>query len=189
MDLSIVITVFNKEQYIRRCLESCVNQKSGSLGVDYELVIVNDGSSDGSQRVIDEYKELYPSIKVLKQENQGLSMARNNGLKFVDGKYVWFVDADDKISTEAYFLIKSVIYEDPDVIPIYAKYDGESTIHNEIPCTLSKGEDVLESYLWEEAPFYIINTAFLEINKISFIPGIYHEDSEFTPRMLCYAEM
>ena len=189
MLLSIIITVYNKEKYLERCLNSCINQRGGILGVDYEIVIINDGSTDGSQKIIDTYSDRYSSFKVIVQENQGLSIARNNGMKYAKGKYIWFVDADDSISLESVYILKNSINEEPDVLPMYAIYDGETFIHNEIPSDLITGEDVLASFKWEEcAPFFFLRKGFLEEHKISFIPGIYHEDSEFTPRMLCFAK-
>lgn len=189
MIVSIIITVFNKEEYIKRCLDSCVVQESSLLGVDYEIIVVNDGSSDNSAGIIGEYSIKFPSIAVIEQKNQGLSMARNNGLKIAKGDYIWFVDADDAISKSSIQSVKTVVRDNPDIIPIYAKYDGDDTIRNNIPETTRNGKDVILSEKWEEcAPFFIIKKAFLIEKSIFFIPGIYHEDSEFTPRILCNAK-
>ena len=91
--LSIIIPVYNVEKYIRSCLISIFNQ-----GLDYEqfeVIIVNDGTTDGSLEVIKDIIDSHSNICVIEQTNQGMSIARNNGLRRAKGKYVMFVDSDD----------------------------------------------------------------------------------------------
>ena len=91
--LSIIIPVYNTSRYLRKCLDSIVCQNiDNNL---YEVIVVNDGSPDEAQDIIDEYINKYPHLLAIKQQNQGLSVARNNGLKAATGLYVWFVDSDD----------------------------------------------------------------------------------------------
>ena len=97
MKLSIIIPVYNVEQYVGRCLQSCLSQ-SHVKADDYELVIVNDGTKDNSMQVVEEMTRGCTNITVINQHNQGLSMARNAGLKEAKGEYVWFVDSDDWIA-------------------------------------------------------------------------------------------
>ena len=92
--LTIVLTVYNKAPYLVRALDSLLSQKATKEG-DYEILIVNDGSTDESPKIIDEYAAKDSKIRVLTQHNQGLSMARNNGTNDAMGDYVWYVDADD----------------------------------------------------------------------------------------------
>lgn len=97
--LSIIVPVYNVEQYIDRCLESLVNQTLK----DIEIIIVNDGSEDKSEEIILKYKEKYPEkIVYLKKKNGGLSDARNFALPYVRGEYLTFLDSDDYIDLEAY---------------------------------------------------------------------------------------
>lgn len=84
---------------------SCVNKNIPKK--EYEIIIVNDGSPDGSQAIAEQYVEKYSNIKLINQENGGLSVARNNGLKVAQGKYVWYVDSDDWIAENCLLDIKS----------------------------------------------------------------------------------
>lgn len=96
MKLSIIIPVYNVERYLRQCLESCLSQDVPKS--QYEVIIVNDGSPDNSQAIIDEYSSKYDNVRVLKKKNGGLSSARNAGLNIASGDYIWFVDSDDWVA-------------------------------------------------------------------------------------------
>ena len=149
------------------------------------MLVVDDGSTDGSASIIDEYVQKDSRIRVLTQENQGLSMARNNGVDIAYGEYVWFVDADDELSPRSVSLICSAIESQPDVIPIYAKTDGVDKIRNAVPIDVKTGRDVILSARWEQCGvFWVLRRAFLLEKNLRFMPGVYHEDAEFTPRML-----
>lgn len=188
MKLSIVLTVYNKEPYLRRALEALLAQVDVCDG-EYEVLAVNDGSNDGSASILEEYAKRDAKVRILTQENQGLSMARNNGTKAAQGEYLWYVDADDTLSSRAVRMICDAIEERPDVIPIYAKTDGIETIRNRISPFVKTGRDILLNGAWEPCGvFYILNKRFLLENNLKFLPGIYHEDSEFTPRMLYVAQ-
>ena len=188
MKLTIVITVFNKEPYLRRVFESVLNQQDAQID-DYEVLAVNDGSTDGSSKILEEYKLKDKRVRVLTHQNQGLSMARNNGVKEAKGDYVWFVDADDSIASNAVHLICKAISFHPDIIPIYAKTDGIEKVRNEVPKNVKSGKDILLSYKWEACGvFNVFRRSFLLDNDLSFYPGIFHEDVEFTPRVLYAAK-
>lgn len=93
--LSIVIPVYNVEQYLSRCLDSVLSQLKG----DMEVIVVDDGSKDNSGKICDQYKLKYGSaINVIHQKNGGLSAARNTGIEYARGEYVYFLDSDDYIS-------------------------------------------------------------------------------------------
>ncbi len=92
--VSLIIPVYNVEKYIYKCLKSAVNQTFK----DMEIIIVNDGSKDNSYKIIEKYKNKYDNIKVINQENSGLSSARNTGIKISCGKYIAFADSDDYFS-------------------------------------------------------------------------------------------
>ncbi|MDC9723357.1 MAG: glycosyltransferase family 2 protein [Urechidicola sp.] len=93
MILSIVIPVYNVEEYIEKCLVSCSNQDISKN--DYELIVVNDGSPDKSLEICERLLPSIENMTIVSQENRDLSGARNTGLKYAKGNYVWFVDSDD----------------------------------------------------------------------------------------------
>lgn len=95
--ISIIIPVYNAEQYLHRCFDSILENKYRNL----EIIPVNDGSKDNSQDIIDEYKEKYPDMFFpIIQENQGIGMARNNALEKATGEYIMFIDNDDYIDKD-----------------------------------------------------------------------------------------
>ena len=97
--VSIIVPAYNVEQYIDKCLNSLVSQTID----DYEIIIVVDGSKDGSIEIVKQYYEKYPSIiKYYETANKGLSAARNYGLKKAKGEYVGFVDSDDYVSEKMF---------------------------------------------------------------------------------------
>jgi len=98
MKVSVIVPVYNTEKYLRNCLKSLVNQSLKEI----EIIIINDGSSDNSQLIIDEYCKNYPFVHGYKKENGGLGSARNFGLQFVKGDYIGFVDSDDFVEREMY---------------------------------------------------------------------------------------
>ena len=102
--LSIIIPVYNVEDYLENCLESCIAQNLS----DYEIICVDDGSTDKSSAILDIYAEKYDFITVFHKENGGVSSARNFGIERAHGKWIWFVDADDYISTNCCSYILNV---------------------------------------------------------------------------------
>lgn len=187
MELSIVLTVYNKEQYLNRALDSLLHQKETNNA--YEIIVVNDGSTDNSLRILEQYASIDSRIKIINQSNMGLSMARNNGIDLAQGKYVWCVDADDIVSSYAVSLICKAAEFCADVMPIYAQTEGVESIRNKIPPCVKNGVEVLLSQKWQQCGvFYVFKKDFLLQNKLHFYPGIFHEDAEFTPRMLYAAK-
>ena len=93
MFLSFIIPVYNTEAYLDECLQSLLNQDIPAA--DYELVCVNDGSTDGSLQLLRHYEQEYANVTVINQENGGVCRARNTGLRAARGEYVWFFDSDD----------------------------------------------------------------------------------------------
>lgn len=93
MLLSIIIPVYNAEKYLEICLKSCLDQDYDN----YEIVCINDGSKDSSAMVLEQYALSNSKVKVITQDNSGVSVARNNGISHAEGKYIWFIDADDYI--------------------------------------------------------------------------------------------
>ncbi|MBO6248600.1 MAG: glycosyltransferase, partial [Bacteroidales bacterium] len=94
--ISVIIPVFNGESYLRSCLESVLSQTLA----DFEAIVVDDGSTDGSSRICDEFSARDDRIRVIHQFNQGVSAARNAGLELATGQYIFFIDGDDTIVPE-----------------------------------------------------------------------------------------
>lgn len=188
MKLTIVLTVYNKEPFLHRAFKHLLNQE-GVNHDDYEVLVVNDGSTDGSSAIISEFAHSNKGVRVLTQENQGLSMARNNGVVSAKGEYVWFVDADDTISPLSVKFIVGATKEIPDVIPIYAKTDGIERVRNAIRPDIKNGKEIIIEGHWQQCGvFYVYRKSFLIEKSLRFMPGVYHEDAEFTPRMLYVAK-
>ena len=96
--VSVIVPVYNVEKYIKKCLDSLVNQTLE----DIEIVVINDGSPDNSQKIIDKYVKKYPDkVKSYIKQNGGLGSARNYGIEKAMGKYLCFVDSDDYINLDA----------------------------------------------------------------------------------------
>lgn len=189
MKLSIVIPVYNTEKYLEKCLASCVNQEVEKA--DYEIVVVDDGTKDNAMAIALRYQENYPNIKIFSQENAGLSAARNMGLSHCSGDYVWFVDSDDYIEEGSLPLIFNKIEDNPDVICIQAKRSDEETARNSFSGNVQNGFDVLLHSFddWDRCvPYFIFNRQFIDNHQLRFYVGIFHEDDEFTPRALVFAE-
>lgn len=97
--VSVIVPVYNQEKRLHRCMDSLVNQTLD----DMELIVINDGSTDKSLKILNEYKEKYPEkIKLITRENKGISATRNEGLSIAKGKYVGFVDSDDYVELDMY---------------------------------------------------------------------------------------
>ncbi len=99
MLISWIIPLYNCEQYVGRCIESLINQ--GIRKEDFEIIIVDDGSTDNSCAIVQSYQTLHSNIVIVKQDHEGVSKARNHGLEICKGEYVHFVDADDIIRQNA----------------------------------------------------------------------------------------
>ena len=95
--VSIIIPIYNVEKYLDKCLSSCVNQTFG----DIEIICINDGSSDNSQLLIDKYALIDSRVKSISKVNEGVVIARNEGVRRAKGSYIFFLDADDYLSENA----------------------------------------------------------------------------------------
>lgn len=110
--LSIIIPVYNKEQFLENCFNSIFEQTFK----DFELILINDGSTDGSGKICDDFKLKDDRIKVFHQENRGVSATRNLGIELSSGDYIGFIDADDEIENDMYeILIKNITVSDSDI--------------------------------------------------------------------------
>ena len=96
--ISVVVPVYNVEAYLERCLDSLINQTLS----DIEIICVNDGSTDSSPEKLEEFAKKDSRIKIINQENGGLSAARNTGIEAATGEYIGFVDSDDYVDLDFY---------------------------------------------------------------------------------------
>lgn len=193
--LSIIIPVYNVERYLNKCLDSIfVDNKFAG-----QVICVNDGSTDGSLAILEEYAATYPNVEIISQSNAGLSAARNTGLDHATGDYVFFPDSDDWIFSgsieeitskidgeEVVYFNARVYYEEKQsfgseiAIPNIKNMDGPAyfaAIYGKprnMPCVCVGGGFYRRSFLIE--------------NNLYFEPGIYHEDNYFTPQVLLAAK-
>lgn len=112
--ISVIVPVYNVEKYLEETIESVIAQTLGFKNI--QLILVNDGSPDNSEEICLKYKEKYPdNVVYIKQKNGGVSSARNNGILAAEGKYVQFLDSDDKVSKNAYKRAIDLLEKNEDV--------------------------------------------------------------------------
>lgn len=182
--VSVIVPVYNVERYIRKCLESLVNQTL----YDMEIIVVNDGSTDLSKNIIEEYTSQYSNVKYYKKENGGLSDARNYGMKYATGEYIAFLDADDYIDAKTYeIMYEKAQKENSDIVEcnfywvygkrkkkdIGEKYDGKTEM-------MEKARVVAWNKLYRRE--------LIENLQIEFPKGLQYEDVEFFYKLVPYIE-
>lgn len=122
IDISVIIPVFNQEHCIQKCIDSVLSQEH----VTFEIIIIDDGSTDDTLNVCNHHASIHPNIKVIHQENAGLASARNTGLDNAIGEYITFLDSDDYLSPNAFHkMLKAISYNSVDVV--IGEYDVIST--------------------------------------------------------------
>lgn len=191
--LSIVIPIYKVEQYIGKCLNSIYGQIDD---LPVEVVLVNDGTPDKSMDIAQKF--VNNRTIVVAQENQGLSAARNNGMKASHGEYVWFVDSDDWIADGAIGKVCKCIEDlksDVFVVGIKAFDEKNSPIGSFHPISpvdsieTKTGSEWILTPHFERGPMqiFVMRRQFLESGHLEFVKGLLHEDLEFAPRMLVKA--
>lgn len=177
--ISILIPVYNVENYLRFCLDSILQQKEQI----YEIILVDDGSTDDSRNICDKYREEYPEIiQVYHRNNQGAYASRNFAFDQSSGEYVWFIDPDDYISEETISVIreKIIAYNQPDVVTLtYRKFKHDAFFDYENKPEFEgvvSGKDYLKQgnlcpYLWAR----VYKKEFLLNNNIRFNDKIYSQ--------------
>ena len=186
--VSVIVPVYNVERYLRKCLNSLVNQTLQEI----EILVVNDGSQDGSQQIIDEFKEKFPSkIKSFIKENGGLSDARNFGLDRAKGKFIGFVDSDDEVSAkmfeEMYLLAKKHSAEM--VICNIQKVDEAGTVIQKLTQVPNMPEKiVLQDHfsVFSDLSYFACNKIFRKelFETKRFKRNIHFEDIQLIPQLL-----
>ena len=191
MKLSIIIPLYNKEKYIHRCLDSLIHQDI-SLN-EYEIIIVDDGSTDSSYSIAKNYVEKHVHVHLFRQKNGGAGAARNKGLEKASGDYVYFLDADDYIAGNVLNCLVTLAEDNKLEILGFNTYyaeDGSLTdTSTENPYDLSVQvldgiSFIAERNFRNEAWWYIINKKFLVDLDIKFTEGRFLQDSIFTGSLL-----
>ena len=186
--ISIIIPVYNVEKYLERCLNSIVNQTL----YDLEIICINDGSPDNSLEILERYSKQDKRIKIINQENSGLSVARNTGMEIAVCEYIGFVDSDDWVDSNFYenlynsakkyntdIAVASVLRERIKYSSYRIKYNNEkvytekSEIFNACDCPNI-------CYVWNK----IYKTEFFKSQNLKFQEGMFFEDILFTTKIL-----
>lgn len=192
MKLSIIVPVYNVEQYIRPCVESIFRQELDDA--DFEVILVNDGTPDNSFGVIRDIINSHSNIRVVEQDNQGLSAARNTGMDEAIGDYLLFLDSDDLlVDNSIRFLVDMLVDNTVDLLVAeFVKMTNAEIANNSIKSekgiySIKSGSDIFlndfdprQCYVWRT----LYRKEFLVRNNITFIPGIYFEDVPYTSE--CY---
>lgn len=196
--LSCIVPVYNVEEYLDACVESLLRIPS----IHVEIVLVDDGSTDSSARLVDRYAAYYPFVKAIHQANQGLGIARNSGLEVAGGEYVAFVDSDDWIEPDRLVALYRQAKQDVlDMILGYVRYvvpdDPAYEYAPFLPVPDSvKGGVYAGDYCFVEfirngkfvpmATSYLYRREWLEQEKLRFEP-VLHEDELWSVKALCLA--
>lgn len=187
MKLSIIVPVYNAEQYLERCIQSVIAQ-----GVDdCEVLLINDGSTDRSGEICDELKKQYDCIDVVHQQNGGLSAARNSGLDRAKGKYITFVDSDDELSRDTLKENLHYLISHPEVdmleypVEVHAESPNayhltftDETIRNDVFTDWIRREGYKHCYAWNK----IYRSHLWQ--SLRFPIGEYYEDVAVMPHII-----
>lgn len=199
--ISVIIPVYNVEKYLEECIDSVLN----NTFTDFELICVDDGSTDRSPEILRSYAEKDKRVKVITKENGGQSSARNLGLKYAKGEYILFVDSDDYIEPRTMeFLYAEAKSDGLDQLFFGAKafFDGEGDPNDPLLTYYDRKTEyngvmtgkkmfciMSEFYDFKPSPvLQLIRKDFLKDNNISFIEGIIYEDNPFTIQCLFYSQ-
>ena len=194
--LSVIIPVYNTSEYIEKCLNSLLDQSID----DIEIIIINDGSTDNSEEIIEKWiaeNKAKVQVKYFKKENGGLSDARNYGARQATGEYLTFIDSDDYLESNIYKNLEKYMKDDIDLIkfkmstvdsdgqlinkldgPVFEKCNGQEAF--EKLCTTDKFLEVSCIYLYKKD--------FYEKNKFAFELNTYHEDLGLIPWIIINAK-
>ncbi len=194
--ISVIIPVYNVEKYLCECIDSVLNQTYQN----FEIILVDDGSTDSSGKICDAYAN-NSKVKVIHIKNSGLSVARNTGFDESRGEYVYFLDSDDYIVPEALKEMNETAQKNASDIVYFdavsfADSDDFSVSQNYIrknKYSSKPGFDVLKEMQDNDeyhsaVQLMLFSRSFLEKFNLRFVPGIYHEDAVFTYEAFFYAK-
>lgn len=183
---SIIIPVYNVEAYIKKCLDSVVNQTYK----DYEVIIINDGSTDHSMEIAKDYH-----FKIINQENKGQSAARNRGMKQAKGEYIVFLDSDDTIEKDLLKKLEKATTDKPDVIRYQVRTtfeEKDSVDYKEESFDTCSGVEAFEKickyHFVDAVALYCVKRKYLEEENFSFKEGTLHEDFRLIPVLIMKAK-
>jgi glycosyltransferase involved in cell wall biosynthesis len=196
MLLSIIIPLYNNEAYLEDCLESILAQQLKED--DYEVIIVDDGSTDQGLEIAESYKEKIKQFTLLQQKNQGNGIARENGLKHAKGAYIYFLDSDDYLLSNALGpLLKLAVNENLDLL----RFDAKKTYNSFDPDEKFKFFDtkknfeiitglqfLAQNFYGPEVWHYFVKKEILTKNDIKFVKDHYIQDSFYTPLVYLHSK-
>ena len=179
--LTVVIPVYNVEKYLKRCVESVLVQEWHN----YDILLVDDGSTDSSSQICDDYVKAYDFISVIHKENGGLSEARNTGISHAKGDYVYFPDSDDWLEPQTFKELAEVLESrEFDIISFnreFVKGEEDVIVSDSVVTQVFEGKDAFvqmlkHSYITGFANDKIYKKSLFVDNNISFPKGKYYED-------------
>lgn len=194
MLISLIIPVYNKEKYLDECIKSAVSQSYSNI----EIIVIDDGSQDKSNRIIKKWALKDPRIKYFFQENRGVAITRNRGISIAKGDYIFFLDADDVLEKHAIFeFVKCAEQTKADIITAnFHEKKGDKLIKKPSfkdklyqPTVLNSTEVILEMFIINErhmakAGNKLYNKDFINEHNIRFVDGVIAEDRLFN--LMCY---
>ena len=187
--ISVVVPVYNVEKFLDQCLGSLVGQTYRNL----EILIVDDGSTDGSCSIYQQYASTDNRIKIIKQKNAGVSAARNNGLKFATGDWVHFMDSDDYLDIDYYEKMMAAVGEsNPDMLAgdVISQNSNLYNVRYKSSVALyTPTEKFIQTNALNNCTIwrYVFRREFLEKNKLTFPVGRIFEDMLFIPNAMLQA--
>lgn len=174
--VSVIIPVYNSEKYLRKCFDSLLNQEYRNI----EVIAVNDGSTDRSEEILNEYKEKYPYIfNILNQKNQGQSVARNKALEVAKGEYVTFLDSDDYIKSDYIKMLVETAYKNKSDMVASGEFriDENGKLVSKIRYKTDRDGNCVLRRLNFSGKLY--RRDFLEKHYLQFAEGKIYEDNPF----------
>lgn len=194
IQLSIIVPIYNTENYLGRCLDSLLRQDLSSD--KYEIIVINDGSQNNSGEIVKSYNSEYPHISYFEPENQGLFETRNVGITLARGKYIYFVDSDDYISTHV--MGKVISFMNKEELDIFG-FGIIKTTRSSIPTplieenlegiTIYNGQTYISKFNFvNESVWLVINLDFLRSHHITYPPGAGFPKGLFTVQLLYHSK-
>lgn len=185
--VSVIVPIYNSEKYLKRCLDSLIGQTLD----DIEIILINDGSTDNSEGIIQEYVEKYKDkIKYISQKNSGQAVARNIGIKVATGEYIAFVDSDDYIEKDTYEILYNKATENKcDILCFNLCMDMNGKIEKNTGCVINP-ENIVSKYIINEASpcNKIIKRKIFAENKLGFLEDHIYEDLALIPTLALYTD-
>lgn len=190
--ISIIVPVYNVEKY----LETCINSILSQTYTDFELILIDDGSTDNSGVICDKYEEADVRVRVIHNNNQGVSATRNTGIEVARGDYIAFIDSDDLIHPDYLLHMFELIEQyNADLVCCSTNYGNVPDWNSgNLDITVRYGEDILEKMYINDGNITITTnklykkSLFID-NNIRFIEGIRFEDIQIMPRILNNAKI